>query len=430
MSDPDKIDNNDEIMLERIEKIITGQVAPASPTDELYYRLAKTTTPADPNFQKQLEKRLAQELLARQELAKSEAMPDPISETVQTKQSEMVNVSSVFSGKQNSHSSITAFFTKKNINKSRKSARSQKGIVWPWQKIIVTGMSLVTLGFILAVIILIILNLNTNSSIPGNAQPGSNQTALTETAKTVSVTEPLLVLQPAFPKATPDQLEAARQILQQRATSLGLGQVEVKVDNNKLILEIPAKEDKTALANKFAAQLKIIISTGRIEFIDSSNIKLAVNDLVQTSYCITGTITTPKPGLCGISLQKTDTNQSGILNNNGQPFQTLFTNDQLDPTKVEQLKNPDGSSDFRLGLKTTALDTLKKYLTNQATGQLAVTLDRRVITVLPAKDFLSSQAQFSIKGENLMDSKLPAETVLPIIIKFGPLPFDLEVISG
>src|SRR5206468_1412990 len=108
----------------------------------------------------------------------------------------------------------------------------------------------------------------------------------------------LMVLQPASSKVSTDQLEIARQIMQQRIKALSMGDVVVKVQDSKIILEIQNEALAAQFMEKFAPQLKIVISTGRLEIIDAGNTVLTPGEAVQTTYCTSGTIFDPNLGLC------------------------------------------------------------------------------------------------------------------------------------
>ncbi|MDB5078925.1 MAG: secD [Chloroflexi bacterium] len=102
-----------------------------------------------------------------------------------------------------------------------------------------------------------------------------------------------ILLQTRSTNVSPERLQAARQIIEKRVNGLGTNEPSITIQgNNRISVELPGITDEAAVR-------KAIGSTGRLEFIDAGTAQLNTGDVVQTTYCTTGSLFQKAANLCG-----------------------------------------------------------------------------------------------------------------------------------
>lgn len=204
---------------------------------------------------------------------------------------------------------------------------------------------------------------------------------------------------PAGTTINRDEMETARDIVENRTNALGVSENLIQVAGDRRIVgEFPGVEDSDAI-------LDIIQQTGLLEFVDTGDFQPEEGTILQTDYIAGSAPAAPA----------TDGTQ--------QVFHTIMTGKELTSISVapDQLTgryqinfslSPEGTTIFA---NHTALNT-GKYLT--------ITLDKRVISS-PVIEGSIPGGQGSISGNFTPDSA----NALAVQLKYGSLPIPLKVVE-
>ncbi len=236
------------------------------------------------------------------------------------------------------------------------------------------------------------------------------------------------------------QLEAARNIIEDRANSTGASEPVVQTaGSDRILVELPGisnLEDATAL----------IKETGFLEYINSNTTPLAVGTLVTTSegaptseqirgssgsitapvsITTTGTVTgttTGATGATGTTAQATPTAPT-------QVYQTIITGDDIDGSKVSVQRDQAGLPYVAFALKGNGAKKLADFTTTHVsnattTYYMPIVLDKRVIS--------SPSIQGAIIGGNGQINGMPIAEAqkLATQLRYGSLPVSLQLLES
>ena len=202
-----------------------------------------------------------------------------------------------------------------------------------------------------------------------------------------------------------DELETARDIVENRTNALGVSENLIQVAGDRRIVgEFPGAEDADAI-------LDIIQQTGLLEFVDTGDFSPPEGTILQTDFVAGATPTTPATPVT----PPTDGTEP--------VYHTIMTGKELTSVSVspDQLTgryiinfslSPEGSIIFG---NHTAANT-GKYLT--------ITLDKRVISA-PVIEGAIPGGQGSISGSFTPESA----NALAVQLKYGSLPIPLKVVE-
>ena len=202
-----------------------------------------------------------------------------------------------------------------------------------------------------------------------------------------------------------DELETARDIVENRTNALGVSENLIQVAGDRRIVgEFPGAEDADAI-------LDIIQQTGLLEFVDTGDFSPPEGTVLQTDFVAGATPTTPATPVT----PPTDGTEP--------VYHTIMTGKELTSVSVapDQLTgryiinfslSPEGSIIFG---NHTAANT-GKYLT--------ITLDKRVISA-PIIEGAIPGGQGSISGSFTPESA----NALAVQLKYGSLPIPLKVVE-
>jgi preprotein translocase subunit SecD len=267
-----------------------------------------------------------------------------------------------------------------------------------------------------------------------------------------------LLLQARNSNVNAEQMATARNIIERRVNGLGTNEPNITVQgNNRISVELPGVTDENQIRSAVG-------STGRLEFIDAGNEQLNDGDLVQTTYCTTGSLFDPRQNICGTqnvtatattaaaqaqaattpgaatatpaastgvtnSATATSTQTVGRPSANGQPFQTVISGEQLDPAKIDIGVNDIGGSKVLFGVKGEAVNTFGTF-TSQKIGQnMAIVLDGRIISSARINGPISNQGEITSDRWNTPQGKREVALIVQNL-KYGSLPVDFEVLSS
>lgn len=246
-----------------------------------------------------------------------------------------------------------------------------------------------------------------------------------------------------------ERLEAARQIIEKRVNGLGTNEPTITIQgDNRISVELPGVTDEDQVR-------KAIGSTGRLEFIDAGDEQLVVGNLVQTTYCKTGSLFSPAVNQCGVApttvatttatptasttlsptiagatTTPTSTTPTGKLNAAGTPFQTVITGDQLDPAKIDVgFADVGGSRKVLFGVKGDAVNTFSQFTSSKLGKQMAIVLDGRVISSATIQGVISNQGEITSGTWNTPAGAREVQNIV-LQLKYGSLPVELDVLSS
>ena len=289
-----------------------------------------------------------------------------------------------------------------------------------------------------------------------------------------------ILLQTRSNNVTPERLKAARQIIEKRVNGLGTNEPSITIQgDNRISVELPGVTDEAAVR-------KAIGSTGRLEFIDAGTAQLNTGDVVQTTYCTTGSVFQKAANLCGPGVTSstvatstgtitpgTPSNEAigpagtpgattatgattaagvttaaagvagtpgaspgvtttvppapGKLNASNQPFQTVITGDQLDPAKIDVgFADVGGGYKVLFGVKGDATNTFSQFTSANLGKQMAIVLDGQVISAATIQGVISTQGEITSPNWQTAAGKADAQGIV-LQLKYGSLPVELDV---
>ncbi len=244
---------------------------------------------------------------------------------------------------------------------------------------------------------------------------------------------------------TTDQLNAARNIIEDRANGTGAAEPVVQTaEGNRILVELPGiqnLEDATS----------IIQETAFLEIVDGGSTPPAEGDLVCTSLGCPrpeqlrsqqgGTSTTPTvsatiTGTNSITSTQatTGTVGTGATTSNtpeatptppSKTWTTIVTGDQIDGAKVASISNPTtGAPEVQFAFKGDGGKIFGDFTTNHVGQFMPITLDKRVINAPRIVGAI-------IGGNGVITGLTRAEAnKLAIQLKYGALPVSLRPLES
>ena len=198
-----------------------------------------------------------------------------------------------------------------------------------------------------------------------------------------------------------DEMETARNIVENRTNALGVSENLIQVAGDRRIVgEFPGVDDADAI-------LKIIQQTGLLEFVDTGSTPLEPGTIVQTDFSAGGT-TEPV---------STDGETAPAI------FHTVMTGKDLKSVAVrqDQLGN-NYSIDFTLSNEGAQI--FGDHTAANVGNFLTITLDKRVISS-PRINSAITEGQGSITGSFTVEEA----NGLAVQLKYGSLPIPLKVVE-
>ena len=204
---------------------------------------------------------------------------------------------------------------------------------------------------------------------------------------------------PAGTTINRDEMETARDIVENRTNAMGVSENLIQVAGDRRIVgEFPGVEDSDAV-------LDIIQQTGLLEFVDTGDFSPEEGAIIQTDY-ITGS--TP-------AAPSTDGTQ--------QVYHTIMTGKELTSVSVspDQLS---GRYQINFSLSTEGTTIFANHTALNTGKYLTIVLDKRVISS-PVINSSIPDGQGSISGNFTADTA----NELAVQLKYGSLPIPLKVVE-
>ncbi|MBN9388958.1 MAG: hypothetical protein J0I20_13105 [Chloroflexi bacterium] len=251
-------------------------------------------------------------------------------------------------------------------------------------------------------------------------QPTAALVAATQTPQPTPTPYPAykITLQVAADSFTGSQAQATAKVLENRMLILGFVYAKASVDGNTITLNL-----RGAVDTNF--EFKTVTTVGRIEFVNAAGSKFfKAGDYLRTSYCTSGSLLKPQKGLCVPTAAELSPNYSpiGYTTEDGKPFQTIVTGEDMDISGVKLAKDDNGNEKLEFKFKPDAATVMKNYTESSLGQQMAITVDNTVILNATVQGVISDT------GEITSPSKMNM-TNLIAFLKSGPLPLPLYFIG-
>ncbi len=239
------------------------------------------------------------------------------------------------------------------------------------------------------------------------------------------------------PNVQASNLQAARDVIENRVGGIGVSEPLVQVQgNNRILVELPGVKNPDDV-------IKTLRETGYLEWIDAGANPIPVGSLVTTSQgpptadqiaaylAANGTpgSTTPVTSTTTVTNTATVSSTAGTTNfttyNNGQVFPVVVTGAEIDGTQVQASINPqNGTPQVQFQLKGDGPNKLNQYTSTHVGQYMPIVLDKKVIA--------SPVIQSAIpNGQGTIDHMTSSDAQsLAIQLRYGALPIGLDVVSN
>lgn len=195
-----------------------------------------------------------------------------------------------------------------------------------------------------------------------------------------------------------DEMEVARQIVQQRTDALGVNENSITVAGDRRIVgEFPGLEDTESV-------LATIQQTGLLEFVDTGDFAPEDGSVIQTDYSPTGA-----------PVEFDDATQP--------IFHTIFTGTEIDSVSVAQ-DQLTGEYFLSFILKPNGAQIFGEHTAANVGKFLAIVLDKQVISAPIIQDAIIG-GQGSISGAFTFDEI----NAFAIQLRYGSLPVPLKIVE-
>jgi preprotein translocase subunit SecD len=202
---------------------------------------------------------------------------------------------------------------------------------------------------------------------------------------------------------TPQMMENAKSILEQRTNALGVSENSFQVaGDRRMVAEFPGLTDP-------AEVLSVIKETGQLEFVDLGDTFLPEGTKITTDL---GSATPADP-----------TVPFDPANPTAKVWHTVMTGDQLDSVGV--YTDPLGKSVISFRLKSEGRNTFRDFTAANVGKYLAIVLDKTVLSSPSINNAIT-------EGEGEISGSFTNETAnnLAIQMNYGALPIPFEVVES
>ncbi|MEI6044426.1 MAG: protein translocase subunit SecD [Chloroflexota bacterium] len=269
-----------------------------------------------------------------------------------------------------------------------------------------------------------------------------------------------ILLQARDKNVSKDRMQAALDVISKRVGGLGTNEPLITLqgeDSRRISVELPGVTDEQKVRS-------LIGSTGRLEFIDAGSANLTDSQVVQTSYCTTGSLYQPRPNLCGNTATPTPgagtpgaTGTAGAAigpvgtpDPNATPgatvtpdatattpatdnkvYQTIITGAELDSSKVDVgFDQNTGAAKVLFGTKAAAASIFQNFTSSHLGQSMAIVLDGKIISSATIQGAIGTQGE--ITNPSAWSTAAGKAEVANIVLqlKYGALPVELDVISS
>ena len=219
-----------------------------------------------------------------------------------------------------------------------------------------------------------------------------------------------VLLRATTPNVTPEQLDIARQTIEQRVNGLGVTEATVQTSgNNRIIVELPDVADPEQA-------LRTIRSTGKLEFVDPAGQQLIEGQLVRTSGSPDLPATPPVTDTTTLSETPTITETAAT----GPVLEVIADGAELDLASVQPGVDQTGRPYVAFSFTGGSARTLEQFTAANVGQPMAIVLDNRVQSIATIQDVLPGSGQITTNTVADRDAIFN-------VLKYGSLPVAFEV---
>jgi preprotein translocase subunit SecD len=220
-----------------------------------------------------------------------------------------------------------------------------------------------------------------------------------------------------------DELNVARQILENRSNALGVSEVVMQVaPPRRIVAEFPGVSNP----EEVVASLQ---KTGLLEFVDMGTTPIADGTTIQTDFGL-ATTTLPTTSPTASSTSTLEATAQPTLAPTAVPtdtaaivYHTVMTGTALDSVSVTQ--SSAGQNQIAFVLKSDSTQIFSDFTATHVNQYLAIVLDKVVISA----PVISTQIK---DGQGVISGKFTVQTAnaLAIQLRYGSLPIPIKVVES
>lgn len=232
---------------------------------------------------------------------------------------------------------------------------------------------------------------------------------------------------PASTTVSLDDLNVARQILENRSNALGVSEVVMQVaPPRRIVAEFPGINNP----DQVVASLQ---KTGLLEFVDMGTTPVADGTVIQTDFGVTSEVS-PTPTSEATGSATSQPTQAATSETGATPtavptettptiYHTVMTGTALDSVSVTQ--STTGQNQIAFTLKADYKKLFADFTGTHVNQYLAIVLDKTVISA-PTISTEISDGQGVISGKFTVESA----NALAIQLRYGSLPIPIKVVES
>jgi protein-export membrane protein SecD len=216
----------------------------------------------------------------------------------------------------------------------------------------------------------------------------------------------LQVLLESSETATADEMDAAKQVVENRVNGLGVSEPQVqRQGDNRIIVEIPGIDN----SDQAIATLR---GTGLLEFVEMGQTPLLAGTLIQTDHAGGSASASATGGITPTLNPAT-----------GQPFVTVMTGADLESATIG-FNQTTGQPEIQFSLRDSGRNTFATYTSAHVGDFLAIVMDKVVLSA-PRINSAITDGQGVIEGQFTQEEARS----LAIQMQYGALPVPLNVVD-
>ena len=224
---------------------------------------------------------------------------------------------------------------------------------------------------------------------------------------------------PPTTAVSPESMEAARAIVENRVNSLGVTEPLVQLQGDRrLIVELPGIKDPDQAIATFR-------QTGLLEFVDAGSTRLEPGTVVKTSFGMTETVPITPTATATVTSTATATSTAPVTPT--APAETIYTTVMTG----KDLKKADVGFDqtskplIQFELQAESAKLFEDYTGKNIDKYLAIVLDKVVISCPVIKSAIPD-------GKGVIEGSFTLEEArgLAIQLKYGALPVPLKIVDN
>lgn len=206
---------------------------------------------------------------------------------------------------------------------------------------------------------------------------------------------------------TPEQMQTARTIVENRVNGLGVAEPVVQLaGDRRIVVELPGETNPDEA-------LAVLRQTGLLEFVDMGSTPLPQGTVIQTDFGQADATQQPTP----------EATPSTAQPGTDQIWHTVMTGAELESVSV--VTSQAGEIQVSFTLTSEGAQTFADYTTSNVGKYLAIVLDKAVISA-PQINSPITEGSGVITGNFTVDSA----NALAVQLRYGSLPIPLTVVTS